>query len=515
MGIQVVTFSGSAPGYRGVFNINADYISAQDTPHALQFLIRDADKTLLQAGHADTKVPDGLNGNVIKSIQYLRDGTTSANSPTATYRVYLGNKTTFTDIARAFPKAGGTGVGQDGRISDATIISTNESSNSIKLSSVNTNRMLFKLPPEATQRVTKVVYHKYKKYGPTTVSGTTGNPVKITLGGLDSSKEIFTGTTATDKFDYTVIRRVIGSNNTPFERLVNPEDYQLESASASSITISKSTGSASPRFFSSPASGEQFIVYAPIQVTAGVGETRQKVRASGTTVGTGDANNAGKVIVLDHCDVIKSTISGASGTMTSNDFTVLDDGFQDPEFYRKTKIILRNDVDFSSNTNTITYDYYQHGPGDFFTVNSYGDYTDVSPNMAIPYDRIPKFNGDSLANYIDFRVKETYLDEDTRVEGDATQKGPAILVPNRVATADFSYYMPRQDRIIINGDGEIQVIKGNSNINPVLPIEPSGSMTLYTYFVPAYTYDAKDIKSNYINNTRSTMKDIGRLRKTY
>ena len=61
------------------------------------------------------------------------------------------------------------------------------------------------------------------------------------------------------------------------------------------------------------------------------------------------------------------------------------------------------------------------------------------------------------------------------------------------------------------GFGELQVIQGESAVNPREPEIPTGSMTMYKFRLNAYTFDRSDLSSVYIPNKRYTMKDIGEL----
>lgn len=485
--------------------INAGYLNAQDSPGPTA------------QGGLGLEASVGGNAAVVKSLQYVRDTGTrgTSDSPRATYRVYVNNRATFLDIKQAFPNFYGRQIDGAGTTSTNLItgLGTNQASNTLTLNNLSNNALLFPLPNEGIRYVSKLSYSKYKKFGPTTISGS-ANGGKITVSGqsvaaiqLDvTGNESFEGISSTDKFDYTVIRRVTLTDGTVADRIINPENYTIhDGATSSSVTLRAVVGQDSPLFFNSPNSGDQFIVQAPVKVDAGPSSMRTKTKTQGTTTVTSQSYGAGAIFTLDDCDVIMSTLNGAGGNLKGK-FEVIDDGQSDPEFYTKPVIKLTTGVDFTG-VNTITYDYYAHGNGDFFSVNSYGDYTQNSPSLS--YDEIGFFQDtQKLSDYIDFRVKETYTDD-----RGGNNFGPVALVPNRPAKADYQYYLSRKDRIVINGDGEITAVLGEPAIDPVLPPEPANSMTLYTYFVPGWTSVAKDITANYINNQRSTMKDLGRLKK--
>ena len=52
---------------------------------------------------------------------------------------------------------------------------------------------------------------------------------------------------------------------------------------------------------------------------------------------------------------------------------------------------------------------------------------------------------------------------------------------------------------------QINVVKGTPSLEPIVPPTPGDSMALYELFVPAYTFDASEITTKYIDNRRYTM----------
>ena len=60
-------------------------------------------------------------------------------------------------------------------------------------------------------------------------------------------------------------------------------------------------------------------------------------------------------------------------------------------------------------------------------------------------------------------------------------------------------------------NGNFKVIKGVSNQNPPTPADSDDGMTLYTLFLGAYTFSPDDVTSEFRENKRFTMRDIGRL----
>jgi hypothetical protein len=63
----------------------------------------------------------------------------------------------------------------------------------------------------------------------------------------------------------------------------------------------------------------------------------------------------------------------------------------------------------------------------------------------------------------------------------------------------------------LNRDKTFDVIEGVADKFPLLPVDDDDSMTLYNLEIPAYTFNANDVKINYVDNKRFTMRDVGKL----
>ena len=163
----------------------------------------------------------------------------------------------------------------------------------------------------------------------------------------------------------------------------------------------------------------------------------------------------------------------------------------------------------------IEFQYFTHGAGDYFCVNSYngfGSYTNW-------YERIPHFvsrAGDALMlrDCLDFRPR---VDDST---WPPSQPAPAVPVygsvghlvkPNDDVTNDFSYYLARMDKLYLDGTGDFKLIKGSPSLLPVPPADPKDGMVLATLRYGAYTFGPKDVYMSLIDNRRYTMRDIGKL----
>jgi hypothetical protein len=113
----------------------------------------------------------------------------------------------------------------------------------------------------------------------------------------------------------------------------------------------------------------------------------------------------------------------------------------------------------------------------------------------------------NLRDCLDFRP--------SRPIGDVSDLLSAPNMPNPDSTTElsFSYYLPRIDKLVLSKDKEFRIIKGKSAVIPSPPKDDDEAMTLYTFYLPPYVSDVRNIRTEYVENKRFTMKDISSLDK--
>ena len=137
-----------------------------------------------------------------------------------------------------------------------------------------------------------------------------------------------------------------------------------------------------------------------------------------------------------------------------------------------------------------------------FTVDSY-----LKTGSNFTYDEISKFNNKedskltSLRSSFDFRP--------TRAIGGSTLSGAVNPDPDSTIETSFDYYLSRVDQLVVKPSREFSVIKGKSAVSPTAPPVGDKDMLIYTMNIPAYTESVKDIRTDFRNNRRYTMRDIG------
>ena len=159
-----------------------------------------------------------------------------------------------------------------------------------------------------------------------------------------------------------------------------------------------------------------------------------------------------------------------------------------------------------------------------FNVDSYTRLgSQENGGSGIDYGNIPIYTSEDGANYklcdyLDFRpVRKDAVGPYTAntfvLDVDETGTGTKISEPGLDILTDYSYYLSRIDRIVLNKNRQFQVLQGTPNQNPVSPIQPDDSMSLYVLSYPAYLTYPTSTKIQTFNNRRYTMKDIGGLEK--
>ena len=209
---------------------------------------------------------------------------------------------------------------------------------------------------------------------------------------------------------------------------------------------------------------------------------------------------SGSAISLYVADVKKIKLivdTGSSGTSISNGATLssFDDvttsfffnNGQSDNFYGHASITLKPGVVKPSGNILVVYDFYSHGGGDgYFSINSY---TNES------YAEIPTYtasNGNvyKLTDCIDFRPsRKNGVTSYTWEYYSPSSTTHGILIPNDLSQfqSTYSYYLGRNDKLILTKDGVFQIIKGTSSTSPALPQEPKGSLLLANLFLDPYT----------------------------
>ena len=190
------------------------------------------------------------------------------------------------------------------------------------------------------------------------------------------------------------------------------------------------------------------------------------------TIGLGKAD----IYQINNVYMAADFATGATSgdTNITNRFD-LDTGQRD-NFYDIGRLKLKTGALTPTGRLLVDFDYFSHGSGDYFDVDSYSGDVDRSYDGA----------GASTIDVVQF--------------------GTDI-------TSDFEYYLQRVDKVYLDSGGKFQVLKGASSSRPDIPGSVDNAMHLYTLFLPSYGISTADVSIVAVDNRRYTMRDIGHLEK--
>lgn len=354
------------------------------------------------------------------------------------------------------------------------------------LNETNKSSLLFGLPRQAIKTISAISYYVNEvfKTQSTIAVGSTCQLIITTSGGAEF-------TNPNDSSNYALFSSVTGARVTP-------------------ISAVRSTDNLSVTFtLSSENTNTPFIVYATVQKDRAVG-LKSKAQTTTSITSTTAATAQARIIWLGKADGIRlRSVKMRSGTFAAptGGYTVditsryHFNGGQTESYYGIAFIRLKDGQAAPVAPIEISFDYFNHGAGDFFTVNSYTNYRDV-----------PTYNGVSLRDVIDFRPRV----DDSSI-GAVIFTGGNDLLPKYGADIliSYEYYLGRKSKIAISKSGDFKVVDGGASLWPTEPNDPLDGMLLYKLDLAPYTFDTSTaaVKVTTVENKRYTMRDIGKIEK--
>lgn len=242
-------------------------------------------------------------------------------------------------------------------------------------------------------------------------------------------------------------------------------------------------------------------------------EKSKTLVSSATATFTTQATAQNSTLLLGYADGYRLiSVKMKSGTFASPGATysidITDrydfDSGQRATHYDQARLILKGSYAPPEAPIEVTFDYFTHSTGDYFTVNSYPANVD--------YKALPSFQGIALRDVIDFRPRID--DAGTGFSGTGSS---VSLIPKRGndIVTDFTYYLARKSKIAIDFGGNFFAIDGVPSLNPGEPLDPSLGLVLYNLTLEPYTFGTSffNVEIGRLDNKRYTMRDIGKLEK--
>jgi hypothetical protein len=221
------------------------------------------------------------------------------------------------------------------------------------------------------------------------------------------------------------------------------------------------------------------------------------------------------IVNFEESKISTSVLSVISGVYINrtNDFT-LDKGQKD-QYYDYSKIVRNFGTNSPAKKLLVIFNYFdvsESDSGDLYTANSYNS-DNFKKDVPILKNNIRS------SDTLDFRPRVSKFVSSSASPFDFSSRNfstsqsniQIVVSPNESTVISYSHFVPRIDKLILNKNGNFQLITGYSSLNPQAPYSLEDAMDIANIEIPAYVYDVNDIKISLIENKRYTMKDIGSL----
>ena len=243
-----------------------------------------------------------------------------------------------------------------------------------------------------------------------------------------------------------------------------------------------------------------------------------------------------KYVVIAGTFTTNDTISGGTTTYsasvtatTPGDRVItanflLDTGQRD-SYYDLGRVVRKPEAVIPAGQLMFVYDYFAHGSGDYFSVDSYTgqiDYADIPQYQSTKVDPESKAPVGlyELRDALDFRpsvqnqtspASNPFSFANKNFEGAGAAAGNLVR-PDDNITIDFDFYLGRLDMLYLDSLGNFLTISGISAEEPSYPAVENMNMLIARIEVGPYTYKPEtDVTIHYEYNRRYTMRDIGKL----
>jgi hypothetical protein len=242
-----------------------------------------------------------------------------------------------------------------------------------------------------------------------------------------------------------------------------------------------------------------------------------------------------KLYITDVKNIVKIIDTKASGSVpttamltdssydVTNRFT-FDNGQRD-SYYDFATITLGIGQQAIQGNLLVILNYYATSGGDgYYSVMSY-----LSPVSSSPenYATIPSYTS-SVGNFyqlrdsLDFRPSLQNAQSSFTIRTSGSGSGAAgAYIPIDVTEfeSDYGFYLGRFDKLVLSKDRSFEIVQGTPSTNPLLPIEPDGSLVLaslyhepYTAYIPGESVGVlPSLSIDRVKHKRWLMSDISSL----
>jgi hypothetical protein len=222
----------------------------------------------------------------------------------------------------------------------------------------------------------------------------------------------------------------------------------------------------------------------------------------------------GEIVTFEESGI---TATVAALTIGSNNITqefTYDDG-QRNTIYDYARLIRKPEFDAPFRKLSIIFE------SAYFASSDTGDITTVDSYKNFDYKDLPEINDTGSSDIIDIRPRVTDFSGTTRspfeflgrsFDGDGNS-AKNILASDGSILLNYSFYLPRMDKIYLTKEGDFQLVTGTPCETPEYPVPIDGALEVASISLPAYLFNINDVSIELANYKRYQMNDINKLEK--
>lgn len=385
-----------------------------------------------------------------------------------------------------------------------------------------------------TQNTISDISYSYRRlYSSQVFSG--GESPALSVG---TGESLASGTTTSSRNEnYLITVTNVGGSSYELGSIIPSDKFSVDSANTRKITVTGGSAMTANVIatidITLPTRKQKSYVQANTQIVASSGGadvfSNSAVVSYGTEGQTIIANTfinritgvAQSLFVSDVVELVKvldfeGAVANTTNVSGARDVTskyVLDNGQRD-SYYDHSAIRLVAGAQPPVGPIVVYYNRFTSSGSGFFTVDSYNG---INYGNIPTYTSINNNNTYQLRDCLDFRPvrSDATTGSGTTVifDVDSSTTGPKIPQNGSDIILDYSYYLPRIDKVVLDKTKVFEVVQGTPEITPATPNDKPTAMTLYVLTYGAYVANSSQISVEYKNNKRYTMKDIGTIEK--
>ena len=212
---------------------------------------------------------------------------------------------------------------------------------------------------------------------------------------------------------------------------------------------------------------------------------------------------------------IEATISSAVlGSNNITDEFTYDDG-QRSTIYDYARMVRKSNFNEPTKRISIIFE------SAYFTSSDTGDLTTINSYDNFQYSDLPTIDGVGVSDILDIRPRVSdfsgtsrspfeFLGRSFTASGNSAKN---ILASDESILLDYSFFLPRLDKIYLSKNGTFQLVNGIPAETPEWPNAVDGALEVASVSLPAYLYNINDLNISLAKYKRYQMSDINKLEK--